>query len=734
MVSKKLQRLVGFTVVCLLGFYTSLFWYEWHASDSEVDLVDYARSAVSGLLIANQIKELYFKGGFKEPLGAKDIRNMLQEENRRYSEDREIVLKQTADRTRYRPIPVDSSVQKVFAQFSKVLNKNKMLFPHPERGITLNGKPVIWETQFEEIPFNVLSENKLLDLMSFDDEFLNDLTRKHKNVLASLPKKPVNFFKGKGYVMSGGGWYTWFSYLSIMALRKTGSVLPVEVILPEDGHYERLLCDEIFPNELNAKCIKLSDVLGQETLNSLGELKGYQFKSFSMLAGSFEHMMYLDSDNFAVSNPDPLFDSDLYQKFEMITWPDFWRRTSSPLLYKTLGIKVSNYPIRHLNDFFTPVEKYVSDKQMIEVEDELNFHDRKGALPEWTSESGQLLINKKTHFNTLLLSLYYNFNGPAGYHPLLSQGGAGEGDKETVVLAAHVLKKPNYQVYKKPDKLYGTFIKSANFFVDSTIVQYDPVIDYAILKNALQKNIKSMEDLKDSYVYSYMHTFGSIPFDENPGRPLFYHIHNPKMNPFEYVDRGLFTDPNEKVIRNFGRNYAQIGFDIEYWIWETVTNTLCERKVEFFCFRDMDMAKICDNQMIRDRLEYLKTTGEDGLKDYKPFSFDPGETDPELDSFILQKIKEGLDYDLDGHVAHFQIANGAEDVGNDGFQFVFRGCLRDKLVVWEIGEVLKNVESTEQLIRIIRIGYQFKQMVNKQVGCGKHGCNQIEVAGIGQDI
>ncbi|OBA15590.1 uncharacterized protein OGAPODRAFT_16478, partial [Ogataea polymorpha] len=411
----------------------------------------------------------------KGPLTAHDIRKMIQDENAMFAEDREILLRKNKDRHTYKPINVRAPMSKVFQKFAKVLKLNRMLFPHPERTITLDGKPVIWETQFEETPYNVLSENRLLEFMEFDPQFVEDLTRKHRNIISSLSKRPVGFYRGAGYTMVGGGMYTWYAYLSIRSLRKSGSTLPVEVVIPQDSQYEPKLCDEIFPNELNASCVRLSQVLGNDTLQSLGELKGYQLKSFAMLASSFEDMMYLDSDNFAVSNPDHLFESNLYKKFRMVTWPDFWRRTSSPLLYKILNIKVGNLPVRRLNDFFTPTEKYVTKEELIEVEDKINFHDRLGALPEWSSESGQILINKKEHFNTLLLSLYYNFDGPAGYHPLLSQGGAGEGDKETLVLAAHVLRKPYYQVYRKPDKLYGTFIKHAKFFVDSTIVQFDPV-------------------------------------------------------------------------------------------------------------------------------------------------------------------------------------------------------------------------------------------------------------------
>ncbi|KAG7830306.1 hypothetical protein KL920_001944 [Ogataea angusta] len=643
MLRPRLQKWTFLALACAVLFYSTLFLYETRTTGSEVDVLNFSRSALTNYWTSQRIKEQYFKNGMKGPLTAYDIRKMIQDENAKFAEDREILLRKSKDRHVYKAINVRAPMNKVFEKFAKILKLNKMLFPHPERIITLDGKPVIWETQFEETPYNVLSENRLLEFMEFDPQFVEDLTRKHRNVLSSLPKRPVDFYHGSGYTMVGGGMYTWYAYLSIKSLRKTGSKLPIEIVIPQDDQYEPKLCDEIFPNELNATCVRLTQVLGNDTLKSLGELKGYQLKSFAMLASSFENMMYLDSDNFAVSNPDHLFESTLYKKFRMVTWPDFWRRTSSPLLYKILNIKVGNLPVRRLNDFYTPTEKYVTREELIEVEDQINFHDRLGTLPDWTTESGQILINKKEHFNTLLLSLYYNFDGPAGYHPLLSQGGAGEGDKETLVLAAHVLRKPNYQVYRKPDKLYGTFIKHVKFFVDSTIVQFDPVVDYEVLKKAVKNNIQNMDNLQDSYVYSYMHAFGNFAFEEIPGKPLFYHIHNPKMNPFDYVERNLFTDPNDKELRNFGKNFPQIGYDIELWIWELVLETLCERKVEFAGFAGRDMTQICNSSLIADRLEYLRRTGVELLGESQVPQIDVTE-DPELDQYIFDKISETQKY------------------------------------------------------------------------------------------
>ncbi|VEU19991.1 DEKNAAC100197 [Brettanomyces naardenensis] len=501
-------------------------------------------------------------------------------------------------------------------------------------------------------PFDILSESVLYDQMDFDEEFIKDLKMKHRIIIDSLPTvNPPNLYHDSGYVMIGGGRYTWFAFLAIQALRRTGSKLPVELMIPNDDDWESWLCDEVLPNQYNVKCVTFSSIYGEEMLKKVEELKGYQFKSFALLGSSFENAFYLDSDDFAVKNPDVLFESDLYKKYQMITWPDFWRRTSSPSLYSVLGIKVGSVPIRCLNDLFTPVEKYTTKNDLVAVEERVNYHDRRGTLMDWSTESGQFLFNKTLHFNTLLLSLYYNYDGPAGYHPLISQGGAGEGDKETYTLAAHYLKKMYYQVYKKPDKLYGTFIKASNWYVDSTIVQMDPLVDYENLKKLIMKNRASQDEGKE-YTYNYEYAYGSIASSGSfNSEPMFYHIHAPKMDPFEYVNKNLFTNMKDQPIRNFGYDFPKIGFDIELWIWKTVLESLCERShdEQFSCFEGANLTIICSNPLVESRISWLEETGIPMLHDYQRQNFpeSPKLTEVEgkdLDDLIYGKLEDSLDF------------------------------------------------------------------------------------------
>ncbi|GMG39467.1 unnamed protein product [Ambrosiozyma monospora] len=515
--SKKGQILIFLTLFFISTTYFSILYIDTQLiAQGEEGIVTVTKTKIKNISKAKELALLYLNPhpGGKNGVTEDWILKNIHDENLKYSNEKQVQMEKEFERVdKLSKDKIDfkdddqtplaegnSQFQKLMFDYLKMLSDLKLRFPHPERLTTTGGKPVIWNIKFMELPYDTLSESGLNSYMDFEDFFLKDLKLKHQSVINRLPDfNHTNAFTvpdSKGYVMIGGGFFTWFSYLSILALRKTGASLPLELMIPKDEDYEPWLCDDIFPRKLNVKCVLFSKVFGNEEITN--DLKNYQIKSFALLATSFEHVFYLDSDNFAVKNPDSLLDSKLYQDYKMITWPDFWRRTTSPKLYDVLGIKVSPLPIRNMNDYFTDPELYLRKKQYIEPEDEVNYHDRLGTLPEWTTEAGQLIINKREHFKTLLLALYYNFDGPQGYHPLLSQGGAGEGDKETIVLAAHFLKKPYYQVFKRPTKLYGTFIKEAGWFADTTILQVDPITDYENLIQLFQQQFQ-----KRTYVLSY---------------------------------------------------------------------------------------------------------------------------------------------------------------------------------------------------------------------------------------
>lgn len=534
----------------------------------------------------------------------------------------------------------------------ELLDEYKLTFEHPERMITNQGKTVIWDILFKDDPYELLTRDTLEGVMEYHSFFLEDIKLKHKLVVGSLPKDSPDFYEnGSGYVYLGGGKYTWLCLLSIQGLRKAGSKLPVEIIIPSKSEYDKLLCDEM-AQDLNVKCKILPD-LGLD-------INGYQLKPLALLFSSFKRVLYLDSDIIPTVNPDRYFTSNLLIDYGLITWPDFWRRTTSPHLYDSLGIEIGEKPCRFLNDFYTPVKL-----QYKKTAQEFNFHDLSGTLPDWTTESGLLLVNKVTHFNVILLALYYNMNGPTGFYPLLSQGGAGEGDKDTWALSSHYLKMPWWQVQTKPRKLYGTWIKERNYIVDSSIVQVDLLDDYEGLlgliwgQDVWRKEMISQVG-EDQFAYNYGYTLGDESWSyssalggtlglgnyglgaeddiwEPLGQPVsgiksacrppdaFYHIHSPKLDPWEYLKQGKFTNREGEQMRNFGEvEWLSLGFDIELWIWELIRDNMCTDGSTLTAavrglkvFKGKNFNDVCGKEL-KNRIEWLKNDGGKKMEKSKP--------------------------------------------------------------------------------------------------------------------
>lgn len=501
--------------------------------------------------------------------------------------------------------------QNFFSHIFKLISHNSLSFPLKRRMKLENGKPVIDNVLFFEKSEDILSEKDLLEKFEFPQNFVDDLKTKHDNVVKNIPDVEPHFYSGDGYVMVGGGLYSWFSLLGIETLRKVGSTLPVEVFLPHVSDYEYLFCDKILP-KLNARCVEMNKVFSPDSLASF-DVRGYQYKAFALLASSFENAFLLDSDSYPVTNPDFLFESELYKNHKMITWPDFWRRTTSPVYYDIAGIDIGVTPIRHLNDkFINP--KYLKLKEGEDITSSVTFHDREGTIPDWSTESGEMLINKKEHFKTLLLALYYNYDGPYGYYPLLSQGGAGEGDKETFVAAANFYQKKYYQVNKKPEKVFGWFNKEQSY-EHSTIVQYNPVEDYEILQKLQQRLREDIEKQGDNFVYDYDKYYAKM-FKPNTLNPLFYHVHDPKMDAFKIMENRWTFDLENHRIRNIGEDFPRIKFDIEYFLWRTINHYICELKTEFKIFDGKNWGTMCMDFMPA-QLDFLKKSSMKIYNAYK---------------------------------------------------------------------------------------------------------------------
>ena len=369
------------------------------------------------------------------------------------------------------------------------------------------------------------------DLLDIPDEDVMKMKKAHDKFVDGLHGQATQMVYApgtRGLVTTAGGPYLPVFLVSLRMLRRTGTDLPMEVFLADQNEYEEYICDEVFP-KLNAKCIVLSEIL--EAVEHSLEIKKYQYKVFAMIFSSFEEVLFLDSDAFPLHDPDLLFTSEPFTNHGLVSWPDFWASSASPYYYK-----ISSQPIPPM-----------SLRQ--------------------TTESGELLLNKKTHSKSLLLATYYNYYADQ-YYPLFSQGAPGEGDKETFLSAAEALNETFYATSENV-KPIGHF-KANKQFTGSAMVQYDPIEDYNLTRNGIWR-------IKD-------------PSAAPQIRPFFLHVNFPRLNP-----KTVFDDFQEHTRNSDGKEQRiwqskddiikRFGKDIEKECWEEVKYVSCELEDKFESFK-----------------------------------------------------------------------------------------------------------------------------------------------------
>lgn len=402
----------------------------------------------------------------------------------------------------------------------------------------------------------VYSKDYLSNLLEFDDASFNKLKDSHKSYLADiLADKHVSFHNdystpsGSGIVFVGGIKFSWLSFIGIQQLRTLGCELPIEVFIGDENEYEEEFCEVILP-KFNARCSVLHKEIGDISKKLDAKISGYQYKNLAFLVSKFENILFLDADNVPMKDPTPLFTSKVMEEHGLIIWPDAWARTTHPKYFEIAGIKVPDQIIRG------PYKG--QDPTNIDINKDVSFHDLENTLPNPSSESGMILINKTKHSKTLLLSLYYNVFGPKLYYTLFTQGSAGEGDKETFIAAAFVLGNKFYQVLQ-PFKFIGHY--AFGEFKSKALGQADPITDYEnFLKGShLGDNNELIEapNAKKADIF-------------------FMHLSYPKLVPFALLnDKEIITD-DKKHIRMYMSSTEAAGYDFELRIFQIVTAALCK--------------------------------------------------------------------------------------------------------------------------------------------------------------
>lgn len=223
----------------------------------------------------------------------------------------------------------------------------------------------------------------LMDQTQMYPKDILKMARAHHVFTSQLPTRlavhlaeqhaPLNRPVRRGIVMVAGGDYIAPAMVSIRMLRRSGCVLPVELWMSSKEEYEPQLCTDILPS-FDVQCRLLSDVFHNATSRQSQAVAGFQYKIFALLFSSFDEVLFLDADVVAIQNPDGLFDSAPFREKGMITWPDLWATSVSPIFYLITG--QTEPPL-------------VGERA--------------------STESGQLMVNRRTHLETLLVASYYNY-------------------------------------------------------------------------------------------------------------------------------------------------------------------------------------------------------------------------------------------------------------------------------------------------------------------------------------
>lgn len=381
----------------------------------------------------------------------------------------------------------------------------------------------------ESVHFDALKDRPRPDLTAMSDEDVAAMEQAHANFVNDIKNagkdlEPVHTPGKRGLVSTAGEKYLPVFVSSLRMLRRTGSSLPVEVYMKDASEFEKHICNDVLP-KLDARCLVLADVVGKNVIEH------YQLKIFAVLFSSFEEIVWMDADCFPLGKPEELLDSEPFVSAGLVTWPDFWFSSASPLYYKISRQEAPPMSARQ------------------------------------SSETGVFLVSKKTHFLSLLLACYYNYYGPSHYFRLLSQGGPGEGDKETFVQATSALGEGFYTVSEKVQAI-GHW-KQKEGLSGSAMVQSDPREDFALTSQDQWR-------VKDASIGPAPHVF-------------FIHANYPKFNPGDQVfGLGFETTPTLKQDGSDGRAWTapedtirRFGYDIEKAYWEEIKWVTCNLETAF---------------------------------------------------------------------------------------------------------------------------------------------------------
>ena len=174
--------------------------------------------------------------------------------------------------------------------------------------------------------------------------------------------------------------------------------------------------------------------------------RSYHLKILAIINSRFEEVLYIDSDNYPIRNPEYLFELEEYKMNHAIFWPDFWKTSPDNPIWN-----MTEVPCRD----------------------------------EYEQESGQILINKSKVWKGLMLANYFGEHFRWWNRFLL-------GDKDMFRFAFLALRQPFYMI-DTPITIAGFPTADSQYICGHTMIQNDirgnPIFAHANMIKALPKSL-----------------------------------------------------------------------------------------------------------------------------------------------------------------------------------------------------------------------------------------------------
>lgn len=163
------------------------------------------------------------------------------------------------------------------------------------------------------------------DLLKIPQQDVERMRDAHARFVSRIPElaQKLTYANGtRGIAVAASGNLLPVFLVSLKMLRRTGSILPVEVFMESKDMYEKEICEIVLP-PMNATCMIFSEVL--EAVPQRLEMSRYQLKALALAFSSFEDVLLLDADNLPIEQPEHLLDSEPFLSKGFVSWPDYVR-------------------------------------------------------------------------------------------------------------------------------------------------------------------------------------------------------------------------------------------------------------------------------------------------------------------------------------------------------------------------------------------------------------------------